>query len=190
MSRVYTISKEIDYSQRLDDLQSLFESHPLERVAPVYTNDVCVNDSKAETGIFRAHKAAWNACANQSEDRCIVLERDWSIGDQPTEVVADELKKIKPSADLYMIGHCFNDACLHAYILSKDLASQIKDTDECSAGKPVDLWLTSKLRSEGRDIQMHPKENMTGHFGEGLIQQDRMKFKGFHNQDNSTNTEY
>ena len=179
----------------------------VKRVDPVFTRDSCVG-TPAETGVFRAHKSAWEACAKGDAEQCLVLERDWSLGRQKEEDVAQTLRGLEIDKDYYQLGHCYGNLCMHAYVISKDLAGSLSSADECEVGTPVDYFLEQQTQSEsesgslveralnflrGRETQgtwtrgRYEQGEQEGFFGEGLIVQNRDVFQGMHNKDDSFN---
>lgn len=158
------------------------------RIDPVYTDDNCINKTRGETGCFRAHKNVWKACAEQDNDKCLILERDWTIGNQSTEHVKSELENIPPDKDFFMIGHCYGTLCLHAYVINKNYAEELLSVDECAYGRPVDHFLSEKYshKKSGR----YEKSTMPNCFGEGLIQQNRNLSNSLHDSNNSINEEF
>ena len=157
------------------------------RLDPVYTEISC-NGSKGETGCFMAHKSAWQECARNTADYCIILERDWNIGTQSKEHVTKELQEnVFPNVegkDMYLIGHCFGYHCTHAYVVNRRFANEIANVDECAFRVPVDVYLNGKCHDGSALCSRYEKENMPGYFGEGLVQQDRVSMIGMHNSEN------
>ena len=204
--QTYVIASEEDFDERG---LNLLDIHDAERVDPVFTDDTCVNGTKGETGCFRAHKNVWGMCAAQdSADRCLVLERDWTIGDQDPAHVASELQSLPTSNDYYLVGNCGYAWCSHAYVITKEYAAELSDVDECALDMPVDAFINKKCR-EGLSVTdecvldmpidafthqrcrngssvcgLYEKEKMPGCFGNGLIQQNRKDMIGMHDENN------
>jgi hypothetical protein len=84
----------------------------LEAMPPVITNDTCVGlrnyaDFSKETGIFRAHRQAWQRVA-QSNVTTLVMESDWSFGNMPPANVRIDLRReFEATAGLNIIGYCW-----------------------------------------------------------------------------------
>ena len=83
-----------------------------EAMPPVHTNDTCVGlrdyaDFAKETGIFRAHRAAWQRVA-QSGRTTLVMESDWSFGNMPPANVRIDLRReFESTVGLNFIGYCW-----------------------------------------------------------------------------------
>ena len=84
----------------------------LEAMPPVITNDTCVGlrdyaDYAKETGIFRAHRQAWQRVA-QSGVTTLVMESDWSFGNMPPDNVRLDLRReFAATVGLNFIGYCW-----------------------------------------------------------------------------------
>ena len=91
----------------------------------MYTEDVCVNGTRGETGCFRAHKDAWLRCSRQEDaERCLVLERVWTYGDQD-HADKKEIQNLPTNHDYYLVGNCGYAWCTHAYSISKAHAKEL-----------------------------------------------------------------
>jgi len=199
-AKKYLIASEKEFDQQQPSLLEIGFDNTI-RSAPVFTDEACSKLSSGETGCFRAHIDVWKKCAAQNDhDHCIVLERDWTIGDQnPSDVYAvlsKELSRVQAdNKDVYYMGECkfvYDDTsihhtklakhlCTHAYMISKDFAKQIAETSACDINMPIDHFLNKKCHHP--DISCEAAQatgTMPGCFGTGPIQQDRMNYKGMH----------
>ena len=161
------------------------------RIDPVFTDETCVNGTRGETGCFKAHQKAWQLCGMQEGEKCMVLERDWTIGNlDPSEVH----KRIESGAqnenDYHLLGHCDSFFCGHAYIVKKDLATKMAEIDVCDAQHAVDVYMNFKCLGEEISCGREEHPTMPGCFGEGVIQQDRVTTSGMHDAHNKMNAEY
>ena len=182
--KTFVIASKEEFAQSQGRLQAIGVRNA-ERVDPVYTEDRCIR-TRGETGCFRAHKNAWSKCAQQSASRCLILERDWTYGNQDPAHVKSELHAIDTSADLYQIG----TGGMHAYTLSKQQAAKLSTVHECDVGLPVDLWLWQQCDDGDMTCDEYVKDNMPDCYGGGLLQQNRRDMRGMHNKDNKMDKQY
>ena len=182
--KAFVIASEKDFDDskwRLDAIGL----NDIERIDPVYTEDICAgftntrDGTKQETGCFRAHKEAWRRCSEQSAERCLVLERDWTYGDQDPEDVKRELETLPTDSDYFQIGSCYERECMHAYTIAKKTADRLYRVRECKIKPPpVDTFLEDMCKENILKCDKYDKPNMPNCFGEGLIQQNRDTMTG------------
>jgi hypothetical protein len=177
----YVIAAEDEFEETA---LNLLDIHDAQRVNPVFTDDTCVSGTRGETGCFRAHKNVWEMCAAQADDRCLVLERDWTIGDQDPAHVASELQSLPTGDDYYLVGNCGHGLCTHAYVIAKKHAAELSGVDECAHNMPVDAFMNKMCRDGSAACGVYEKETMPGCFGYGLIQQNRTDMIGMHDENN------
>lgn len=158
-------------------------------VDPVFTEDRCVNNTRGETGCFRAHKNVWSMCAEQEKPHCVILEKDWSIGDQSIDDVKEKLKKDDfAHYDYYQLGYC-GPWCTHAYVLTKEKAEELSKVDECKAKTPVDNMIVTMCKTNKMSCGKYEHANMKGYYGNGIIQQIR-DGTGMHSINNGFNSNF
>ena len=158
----------------------------VERIAPVYTQDRCVHGTTGETGCFRAHRNAWRRCSEQeSADRCLVLERDWTYGNKDPDHVKKELSSLPVDGDYYLVGWCHDFHCTHAYVISKDYANKLSSVNECDLNMSVDEYMNGRCNeNKSKCAHAYDYPTMSGCYGRGLIQQNRTTMTGMHDADN------
>ena len=178
----FIIANEGDFEKNLATARAIGLSP--RRLDPVYTRKKCVGLSPGaynapETGCFMAHVNAWNACAQQAKGKCLILERDWTIGPQEPDRVADAVEKQivthAPHNDIVYHGNCFGTFCTHAYTIKKETAAQWASVNPCDVKRPVDHFLSDAC-GNSLSCQYAEKGDDKWGFGEGVIRQNRADF--------------
>ena len=145
--------------------------------------------SPKQVGLFEAHVQAWRQIVALGKP-ALILEKDWSIGDKrPADVASKLAELMKKKEDWTLVGSCGDDhACSHAYILKPAAAALLVKAASTPGTRPCDLaarycpldWLMGDLaeytlgtRIPGFSLYQVAGGTYPGHFGNGLIQQQR-----------------
>lgn len=125
------------------------------RITPVQTSMVCVEGDPKSTGTVMAHRHAWRTILGTGEP-AVVLEADWSIGNQSVPDVIFKLNgafaKMQQGYDLVWLGYCELQCdaeahtcggpgygtrpplCLTGYLISPSAAQKLLDYKMCNKG--------------------------------------------------------
>merc|ERR1719247_3741606 len=84
-------------------------------VEPVLTESTCVDNDKGATGIALAHQSVWRRVATFGR-RSLVLEADFSIGNQTEEEVTSRVRQaFERKEDYTSLGYCGASDCAERY---------------------------------------------------------------------------
>lgn len=100
-----------------------------------------------ETACFIAHRNALVVAA-ASPLPSLVLERDWSIGNQSPATIRDRIAVAALSGDvLRYLGNCFFGLCAHAYLIHPRTAQALllDVVHPCNYGLPFDYLLAQQV---------------------------------------------
>ena len=188
--KIIVISEEEKYDEKKIERDLHVNRSDIIRIDPVFTDEKCIG-TRGETGCFKAHQKAWETCSMQDGDQCMVLERDWTIGNLDPSYVHKRIKNAaKNKNDYHLLGHCGGYACTHAYIINKDFAGKMAQMNVCDAKKPIDLYMESKCNSKEFSCGKESHRTMPGCYGSGVIQQNRNMEGGMHDKHNNISEEF
>ena len=139
---------------------------------------------KGQYGCALSHTSLWKKFIESKKEYCLILEDDIGLSTkEPIDTVISEIQKCfvdmkKNNIELYFIGYCGNGvtiACTQAYLISKKCAQKLLNIIDIKSVDPIDVQI-----QKYKDIIKKAAINIPnddGLFGNGLIKQNRKKFK-------------
>ncbi len=133
-------------------------------------------ETRNVSGTNNAHRKALEAVLRYGE-RSIIFEDDIILPLNTEEAVSkiDNFIKENKDADVAYLGHCFNGACLHAYIVAPKIAKKLLEKIDWCSIVPFDEQL-KKLCKNG-DFKCSYAETLNSprvknSWGKGIILQE------------------